>query len=207
MIWLVEGKNLVGYAPMLKKGYSVEEVRHMCGVNSSTELAKMLSNMQETRYNMSFLGGRIIGGEERLVDVKFSFDFEFLPWVESNNEEEIGLDLYYIKYDEEEKYLKSIFDVFEKLVLYKVSCFTQEEMQKKVENIKQELEPFMSKRTLAKIEDEAKNLIETAQRTSKNLNETLKMFSDRGYILSHSLFEIPDKEVLEQLYRERPICE
>lgn len=195
MIWLREGNNIVGYAPVLKKQYSDDEIRKMSNwscYEGWSELSKFVMRMQGTGYEYS--NGQDYEESEdciyKAIDAWTNFEFECL----------------HISPDKEERmkvYLKQIYEVFENLKLYRIKTSSISHMRKVAEDAKKSMNDFISKHTLLSIDKDVDNIVESTNERTTNLNRLLTMFSNYNYPLPYEIYDIPSEEILSNLNIER----
>ena len=183
MIWLVEDKNLVAYAPTLKQTYSKGDITEKLDelANQIREIQHLASLKPVTHSPMSL---RLIANSSSLHHY-----LEINEELQKNYSANV------------EKSLKLTFDVFENLVLYNFFSISLEDFQRNIKHQLQELGPFMSNDILLSIKNDAKAFVRFAQENSNKLNEMQKNLSTQGYTLSHNLFEEPDDATLENLQK------
>lgn len=194
MIWLKEKKKIVGYVPILKKEYSEQEIREMSkykgyqGWSTLSILVMQIQGIGYEDYDYSYPRLLYSSDAKRLVDVSFFFQFECFSI--PNN-------------PIMEQYIPQIFKVFENLTFYKVEEYSIEQMRRKTENAKKEIEQLISEKTLNYINNDIKNFLLNVEETTKKLTDLQKLFKSKGYKLNHSLFESANPEILNQIYEQR----
>lgn len=196
MIWLEEKEKIIGYVPMLKKEYSEEQIKKMSeysryeGWSELSILVMKIQGIAYKKYSCSFPFRLEYGSDaKRLVDVSSNFDFEcFL----------LPSDPIII-----EHYIPQIFEVFKNLTFYKVEEYSSEQMSEKIETAKREIEQLISEKTLVAINYDIEYFLANAKRTTERLGELQKIFANKGYTLSSSLFENANPEILKQIYEKR----
>lgn len=196
MIWLEEKGKIIGCVPMLKKEYTEEEIRKMSEYNRYqgwSVLSRLVMQIQGIGYK-KFSSSCPYRCEykcdaERLVDIDFNFDFECF-WIPSDS-------------TIIEHYIPQIFEVFENLTFYKVEEYSKKQIREKLENAKHDIEQFISEKTLAAISYDIEGSLANVKTVTEHLNELQKLFTKKGYRLTHNLFENANPEILKQIYEER----
>lgn len=195
MIWLREGNNLVGYAPMLNKEYSEEEIRRMSNYSCYegwSELSKFVMRMQGIGYEYS--NGQDYeeyeDGIYKPIDAWTNFDFECFC-ISPDNDRRMQV------------YLKQIYEVFKNLKLYRIETRNIKHIYESAEAAKESMKDFISEKTLSSIDEDIKNILENPNNCTANLNKVLTLFSNYNYPFPYKMYDIPSNEVLKQLNAER----
>lgn len=201
MIWLKENQKLVGYVPILEKEYEEMEIREMSKYHCYSGWSKLSEFVMKIQgiefvyyYGIDETTITDLTEVQRLVDVRFCFDFEcFLQ--DDFRYYNIIKDSLRMKI-----YKNQIFDVFQNLTLYKLKELSEKEAKEEIAQEKEILERL----ALYNIDKYLLDIKCRAEKSSNNLSNLLKMFENNVYISGkHYLFANIDEAITKKIYEER----
>lgn len=196
MIWIKENYEIVGYVPILKKEYTDDEIREMSKYCQSqhkgwSKLSSLVMHVQGISYSYINDSPRVHNfyAPSTLYKVVSDFGYECFS----------GFPDF-----ETKQYINQIFDVFENLTLYRVEQHSISFLLKKVDDISDYLSRFMDNYDIkCRIRGKLARTLLTAKSNAINLENLLNLFSDNGLVLSHSIFEEADEEIIEKVKHPR----
>lgn len=192
MIWLREGDNIVGYAPMLKKEYSDDEIHQMSKFSyyeGWSQLSRFVMEMQGIEYEDDADFGYAKCSIPKPIDACSDFTFE-CSWEGLENKECM------------KTYIKQIYDVFQNLKLYRIQQYSIANMHTAAKSAKEDMKLFISNHTIESMYKDIERKVISAENFAEKLKELLNLFSKQGYP-ALNLFHIPSDDVIKHLNAER----
>ena len=202
MIWFKKEEKLIGCVPLLSKEYNSNEIRNM-----SNNSARRISSLSEFVMQI------------QAISYSYFREGEHYKRPTANSLMNVSLDIskwecFSITSDDERKkaYVDDIFEVFEKLSLYKVKELEIEEVKNTIKFLTDDIKGFNdSLKYLLKVEIEEslnrklEETINNAESNTEYLEKLKVLFKENDKVLTNPIFKEPDENVLLYAEQERNV--